>query len=60
MIVQNLEIKLQNEVKDQEDATGKLSASAYIDTLPFELVDIHKDYGYFKDVITFESPSKQN
>lgn len=57
MIVQNLEIKLQ---KDQEDAAGNLSPSAYIDTLPFELVDIHKDYGYFKNVITFESGSKQN
>jgi len=53
MIVQNLEIKLQNEFKGQVIEANKLSASAYIDTLPFELVDIHKDYGFFKDVITW-------
>ncbi len=42
-------------------AQAKISASAYIDTLPFELVDMHVDYGFFKDVLSvYEIGSKQN
>jgi hypothetical protein len=45
----------------EEETTGAGVSGTFEDTLPFELVDIHVDYGDFKDMLNvFEVGSKQN